>query len=66
MVEVRILRKAFLNNCYLPTNSTCFIRCIKYLTGKHVTEKVLNSIPDEKRRSNIMTLARIQPFCRKT
>ena len=38
----------------------CFIKCNKYYT-----EEFLTFIQTEQRRSNVMTPARIQPFCRK-
>ena len=52
-------------NCYLPTSGMCFIKCINYLTEKDYTEEFLTFIRSEQRRSNVMTSARIQPFCRK-
>ena len=52
------------NNCYIPTKGYCFVKCINYLTGKDYKDKYLEFIRNEKRRSKIMTKARIQPFCR--
>ena len=52
------------NNCYIPTKGYCFIKCINYLTGQDYKQQYLDFIRNEKRRSNIMTKARIQPFCR--
>ena len=43
----------------------CFIKCINYFTKKDYTEEFLTFIRTEQRRSNVMTSARIQPFCRK-
>ena len=43
----------------------CFIKCINYFTKKDYTEEILTFIRSEQRRSNVMTTARIQPFCRK-
>ena len=53
------------NNCYIPTSGNCFIKCINYFTKKDYTEKFLTFIRTEQRRSNVMTSARIQPFCKK-
>ena len=53
------------NNCYIPTSGKCFIKCIKYLTGKDYTEEILTFIRTEQRRSNVMTSAKNQKFCRK-
>ena len=52
-------------NCYFPTSGHCFIKCINYFTKKDYTEEVLTFIRTEQRRSNVMTSARIQPFCKK-
>ena len=52
------------NNCYIPTKGYCLIKCINFLTGQDFEEEYLDFIRNEKRRSNIMTMARIQPFCR--
>ena len=52
------------NNCYIPTKGYCFVKCINFLTGQDYKQQYLEFIRNEKRRSNIMTKARIQPFCR--
>ena len=52
-------------NCYIPTSGMCFIKCINYFTKKDYTKEFLTFIKTEQRRSNVMTSARIQPFCRK-
>ena len=52
------------NNCYIPTKGFCFIKCVNYLTGQDYKQQNLDFIRNEKRRSNIMTMARSQPFCR--
>ena len=52
-------------NCYIPTSGTCFIKCIKYFTKKEYTEEFLTFLRSEQRRFNVMTFARIQPFCKK-
>ena len=52
-------------NCYIPTSGNCFIKCINYFTEKGYREKFLTFIRTEQRRSNVMTSARVQPFCRK-
>ena len=53
------------NNCYIPTSGNCFIKSIKYFTKKEYTEESLTFIRTDQRRSNVMTSARVQPFCRK-
>ena len=50
------------NNCFIPTKGYCFVKCINFLTGQDYKEQYLEFIRNEKRRSNIMTKARIQPF----
>ena len=52
------------NNCYIPTKGYCFVKYINYLTGQDYKQQYLDFIRNEKRRTNIMTKARIQPFCR--
>ena len=53
------------NNCYIPTSGNCFINCINYFIKKDYTEEFLTFIQTEQRRSNVMTSARVQLFCRK-
>ena len=53
------------NKCFIPTKGYCFVKCINFLTGQDYKDKYLDFIRNEKRRSNIMTKARIQPFCNK-
>ena len=52
------------NNCFIPTKGYCFVKCINFLTGQDYKEQYLDFIRNESRRSNIMTMARIQPFCK--
>ena len=49
------------DNCFFPPNCYCFVNCIKILTGEDYKELYLDFIRQEKRRSNIMTMAAIQP-----
>ena len=53
------------NNCFTPTKGYCFAECINYLTRQDFKQKYLDFIRNEKRRSNIVTMARIQPCLRK-
>ena len=53
------------NNCYIPTKGYCFVKCINNLTGQDYKQDYLDFIRNEKRRSNIMTMARIQPCLKK-
>ena len=52
------------NNCFIPTKGYCFVKCISFLTGQDCKQQNLDFIRSEQRRSNIMTKASIQPFCR--
>ena len=52
------------NKCYIPTKGYCFVKCINFLTDQDYNEQYLQLIRNEKRRSKIMTKARVQPFCR--
>ena len=51
------------NNCFIPTKGYRFIKCASFLTGRDYKQQYLDFIRSEQRRSNIMTKARIQPFC---
>ena len=52
------------NNFFIPTKGYCFLKCISFLSGQNYKQQYLGFIRNEKRRSNIMTKARIQPFCK--
>ena len=52
------------NNCFIPTKGHFFVKCINFLTGDDYKHQYLDFVRNEKRRSNVMTKARIQPFCR--
>ena len=51
------------NNCFIPTKGYCFLKCINNLTGQDYKQQYLDFIWNEKGRSNIMTMARVKPFC---
>ena len=53
------------SNCFIPTKGYCFVKCVKYLTGQDYKQEYLDFIRNEKRRSKIMTMARIQPCLKK-
>ena len=50
--------------CFTSTKGYCFVECFKFLKGKDYKQQYQAFIRNEKRRSIIMTKARIQPFCR--
>ena len=52
------------DNCYILTKGYCFVKCISFLTGQDYKQQYLDFIRNEKRRTNIMTMARIQPCLR--
>ena len=53
------------NICFNPSKLYCFIECIKNLIGGDNEKQCLEFIRNEKRRSKIKTMARIQPCLRK-
>ena len=53
------------NKCFIPTKVNCFVECNNYLTGRDCKQQYLDFIRNEKRRTNIMTMARLQPCLRK-
>ena len=68
-MDVILINQLFIeyqgNNCFIPTKGYCFFKCVNYLSGHDYKEQYLEFIRNEKRRSNIMTMARIQPCLRK-
>ena len=52
------------NNCFIPTKGYCFVKCVNFLTGQEYKGRYLDFIRNEKRRTNIITKARVEPFCR--
>ena len=52
------------NNYKIPTSGRCFIKCNIHQIGKNYTENFLTFILTEQRRSYVLTIARIQPFCK--
>ena len=59
----RVIVKYRCNTCFIPTKGYFFIKCNNFLTGEDYKQQYLDFIRNEKRRSNFMTKARIQPFC---
>ena len=53
------------NNCFIPTKGYCFVKYIIFLTGKDYKQGYLDFIRNESRRTNVMTVARIQPCLKK-
>ena len=51
-------------NCFIPSKGCCFVRCNDFLTGGDYKQQYLDFFRNEKRRSNLKTKARFQPFCR--
>ena len=51
-------------NCFIPTKGYCFVKCFSFITGEDYKQQYLDFIRNEQRRSNIITKARIRPFCR--
>ena len=51
--------------CYIPEENECFRKCLEFIYKKDFTEKYLDFIKNSKTTKNIMTSAKIQPFCKK-
>ena len=51
------------NICFIPTKGYCFVKCLNFIAGEDCEDQYLNFLRKEKRRSDTMTKARIQPFC---
>ena len=52
-------------NCDISTKGYCFVKVFKFSTGQVYKQQYLDFIRNQKRRTNIMTMARIQPCLRK-
>ena len=51
--------------CYIPEENECFRKCLEFIYIKDFTEKYHDFIKNSKTTQNIMTSAKIQPFCKK-
>ena len=51
--------------CYIPTGNACFRKCSEYIYKKDFSREYKEFILDSDRCKNIITPAKIQPFCRK-
>ena len=51
--------------CYIPEENECFRKCLEFTYKKDFTEKYHDFIKNSKTTKNIMTSAKIQPFCKK-
>ena len=47
---------------FIPTSGYCLIKCLKCSTGKDYKQKLLDFIRDKKRRSNVTTSLKLNPF----
>ena len=52
-------------NCYIPTFGMCFFTSNNFFTKKGYTEELQDCNRTQQRRTNAMTSATIQQFCRK-
>ena len=53
------------NLCYIPEENECFRKCLEFINKKDFSQQYLDFIKESQRNKNIMTSARIQPFCTK-
>ena len=53
------------NLCYIPEENECFRKCLEFIYKKDFTKKYHDFIKNSKTTKNIMTSAKIQPFCKK-
>ena len=49
--------------CLKPTDNACFKKCKEYIYKKKFSNEYKEFILDSYRCENILTLARLQPFC---
>ena len=53
------------NLCYIPVQNEWFRKCLEFISNKDLSEQYRDSIKNSKTTKNIMTSAKIQPFCKK-
>ena len=51
--------------CYIPEENKCFRKCLEFISNKDLSEEYRDFIKNSKTTKNIMTSAKIQPFCKK-
>ena len=51
--------------CFIPSANECFRKCIEFIYQKGFSHEYRELIQDSDRCKNMMTSARIQPFCKK-
>ena len=50
--------------CYIPEENECFRKCLDFLYEKDFSQQYRDFIKESQRNKNIMTSAKIQPFCK--
>ena len=53
------------NLCYIPEENECFRKCLEFKYKKDFSQGYREFIRESQRNKNIMTSAKIQPFCKK-
>ena len=53
------------NLCYIPEENECFRKCLEFIYKKDFSQQYRDFVKESQRNKNIMTSAKIQPFCRK-
>ena len=51
--------------CYIPTGKACFRKCLEYIYKRDFSNECKDLMLGSDRCKNIITSAKIQPFCRK-
>ena len=50
-------------NCYIPSENGCFLKCFNYIFKKEFSMEFFEFIQSYKRRPNVMNRCRIPDFC---
>ena len=53
------------NLCYIPEENECLRKCLEFIYKKDFSQQYREFIKESQRNKNIMTSAKIQPFCKK-
>ena len=51
--------------CYIPEENECFRKCLEFIYKKDFSHQYREINKESQRNKNIMTSAKIQPFCKK-
>ena len=51
--------------CYIPEENECFRKCLEYISKNDLSKEHRDFIKESRKNMNLITAAKIQPFCKK-